>query len=99
MGNFFSDTNDLTSEDILNDFFDADDGSIIEIAEPLDIEDVITNRPAIQCRICNTNVALYTVLPCNHKCICNHCLKEIHKIREEFPCPYPQCVKKIKKIV
>jgi len=99
MGNIFYDGDDLTREDIMNDFFDTTDDSMIEIAEPLDLEDMVSNSVRNQCKICNENVALFTTIPCNHRCICNTCLKKIYEKREEISCPFPYCNKKIKKIV
>jgi hypothetical protein len=98
MGNIFYNTGGLTREDILNDFFDVDN-NMIEISEPLDLEDITTDNRINQCRICNKNVALFTVIPCNHRCICNNCLKVIYEKREEIACPYPDCSKKIQKII
>lgn len=99
MGNIFYNSDDLTREDILNDFFDLDNNSMIEISEPLDLEDITTHNTTHRCKICNTNVALFTVIPCNHRCICNNCLKAIYEKREEIACPYPNCSKKIQKII
>lgn len=99
MGSFLSITNDLTREDILNEYFECDDGSIVDIASPLEINDIPTNIEASQCKICNRNVALFSIIPCQHRCICNECLKQIYEGQMISLCPYPECNKRIKQII
>lgn len=99
MGNWFSIAEDYTRDELVNEFFETDDGSILSIAPPLVMDDIITDSEKNQCKICNANLALFTVFPCEHKCICNGCLTEIYERQAISFCPYPNCNKKINKIL
>lgn len=99
MGNRFPILDDPTREDILNEYFGVDEGTTADIAQPLEMEDIPTNNTTIQCKICNLNIALFNITPCQHRCICNGCLKEIYNGKTISACPYPDCNKKIKQII
>lgn len=99
MGGYFSISDDPTREDILNEYFGVDEGTTADIAPPLEMEDMTTNNTAIQCKICNLNIALFNVIPCQHRCICNGCLKQIYNGKTISLCPHPDCNKIIKQII
>jgi hypothetical protein len=101
MGNLFSfgEEDDLTEEGILDDFLNVDGLVNLEIRGPLDIDDIPTENEDIQCKICDKNFALFTTRPCNHRCICNSCLRVISEQNTILRCPQPNCNKIITKIV
>jgi late competence protein required for DNA uptake (superfamily II DNA/RNA helicase) len=100
MGNYFSYYGEnFTEDEILNDFFETEGLTTLVVPEPIDIADLPTKNEKFQCKICNTNIALYTTRPCDHRCLCNGCLRKVKDQEDVFLCPHPGCNKIVQKII